>query len=131
MLSKAAEEVVALRREVTREALVPVPGAEETITTLRARGLKIGLITVCSEDGPLLWEETPFYGLFDAEVFSATCGLRKPDPRIYRLSLDGLGVDVTQIACGDPHHASWDEGASMPEAARASGLKLTGAMLGC
>ena len=24
--------------------------------------------------------------------------------------LDQLGVNVVQIACGDPHHASWDEG---------------------
>jgi L-ribulose-5-phosphate 3-epimerase len=44
--------------------------------------------------------------------------------------LDQLGVNVTQIACGDPVHASWDEGEAMPEAARASGLVMTGAMLG-
>jgi putative hydrolase of the HAD superfamily len=87
-----AEEVVTLRREVTREGLVPVSGAVETITALRGRGLKTGLITVCSEDVALLWRETEFHGLFDVEVFSATCGLRKPDPRIYRLALDELGV---------------------------------------
>jgi sugar phosphate isomerase/epimerase len=44
--------------------------------------------------------------------------------------LDRLGVNVVQIACGDPHHASWDEGDRMPEAARASGIVMTGAMLG-
>ena len=44
--------------------------------------------------------------------------------------LGELGVDATQIACGDPHHASWSEGDAMPEAARASALVLTGAMLG-
>jgi L-ribulose-5-phosphate 3-epimerase len=44
--------------------------------------------------------------------------------------LDHLGVNVAQIACGDPHHASWDEGDAMPEAARASGIVMTGAMLG-
>jgi L-ribulose-5-phosphate 3-epimerase len=44
--------------------------------------------------------------------------------------LGGLGVNATQIACGDPHHASWSEGDAMPEAALASGLILTGAMLG-
>lgn len=90
---EAANEVVSLRREVTRRGLVPVPGALETIAELRERGLKTGLITVCSEDVALLWEETPFHGLFDAEVFSATCGLRKPDPRIYRLALELLGVE--------------------------------------
>jgi sugar phosphate isomerase/epimerase len=41
-----------------------------------------------------------------------------------------LGVGFTQIACGDPHHASWTEGDAMPQAARAAGLALTGAMLG-
>ena len=91
---EAAEQVVTLRREVTREGLVPVPGALETIVELRGRGYLIGLITVCSEDVALLWEETAFNGLFDAEVFSATCGLRKPDPRIYRLALEQLGVEA-------------------------------------
>lgn len=41
-----------------------------------------------------------------------------------------LGVERTQIACGDPHHASWVEGDRMPEAARAAGFTMTGAMLG-
>jgi L-ribulose-5-phosphate 3-epimerase len=44
--------------------------------------------------------------------------------------MDQLGTDVVQIACGDPHHAAWDEGDAMPAAARQSGLRLTGAMLG-
>jgi sugar phosphate isomerase/epimerase len=44
--------------------------------------------------------------------------------------LGDLGVNATQIACGDPHHASWSEGDAMPQAAKASGLLLTGAMLG-
>ena len=44
--------------------------------------------------------------------------------------LDELGVNVAQVACGDPHHASWEEGESLPEVARASGIAFTGAMLG-
>jgi L-ribulose-5-phosphate 3-epimerase len=44
--------------------------------------------------------------------------------------LDDLGIDVVQIACGDPHHASWDEGEGMPAAALQSGIVMTGAMLG-
>ena len=50
-------------------------------------------------------------------------------PELKRL-LDRLGVDVVQIACGDPHHAAWDEGDRLPEAARAAGFRMTGAMLG-
>ena len=99
---EVAEEVVSMRREVTQQGLVPVPGALETLVALRERGLGTGLITVCSEDVALLWPETAFHGLFDVEVFSATCGLRKPDPRIYRLALDGLGVEAEEaVFVGD------------------------------
>lgn len=44
--------------------------------------------------------------------------------------MNRLGVKAVQIACGDPHHASWVEGDGMPAAALGSGLELTGAMLG-
>jgi L-ribulose-5-phosphate 3-epimerase len=53
----------------------------------------------------------------------------KSIPELNRL-LEQLGVNVVQIACGDPHHASWDEGDGMPVAALASGIVMTGAMLG-
>src|SRR5438552_518768 len=50
-------------------------------------------------------------------------------PELKRL-MDGLGVDVVQIACGDPHHAAWDEGDGMPRAACAAGFRMSGTMLG-
>src|SRR6516162_2301674 len=53
----------------------------------------------------------------------------KSVPELRRL-LDRLGLDVVQIACGDPHHAAWDEGDKLPEAAKAAGFRMTGAMLG-
>src|SRR5207248_1642133 len=67
---ETSAEILELRRDVTLQGLEPVPGAAETIAAMRERGLMIGLITVCSEDVPLLWQETAFHGLFDAEVFS-------------------------------------------------------------
>jgi L-ribulose-5-phosphate 3-epimerase len=47
-----------------------------------------------------------------------------------RRLVDQLGVNVVQIACGDPHHAAWEEGDGMPQAALAAGFDLTGTMLG-
>ncbi len=44
--------------------------------------------------------------------------------------MNDLSLSVVQIACGDPHHASWDEGDRMPEAAVAAGFKMSGTMLG-
>jgi sugar phosphate isomerase/epimerase len=53
----------------------------------------------------------------------------KSVPELKKL-MGGLGIDVVQIACGDPHHASWDEGDAMPEAAKQAGFCMVGAMLG-
>ncbi len=44
--------------------------------------------------------------------------------------LDRLGIDVVQIACGDPHLTAWEEGDRLPEVARAAGFHMTGVMLG-
>ena len=44
--------------------------------------------------------------------------------------MDRLGINVVQIACGDPHHASWNEGDAMPAAALAAGFRMSGTMLG-
>src|SRR5262249_1482675 len=85
-------ELVAIRREATREALVPRPGAIDTLEELSRRGLRLGMISVCSEDVPELWEAPAFAGRFDSLAFSCSVGLRTPDPRIYRLCLDELGV---------------------------------------
>lgn len=112
---EAVDEVVAMRRAVTRRGLVPIAGAAETIAALRDRGLRTGLITVCSDDVPALWEETDFHGLFDAEVFSCSVGLRKPDPRIYQLACRELGVALERTAFLD------DIGVNL-KAARALGI---------
>jgi L-ribulose-5-phosphate 3-epimerase len=53
----------------------------------------------------------------------------KSVPELSRL-LGRLGIDVVQIACGDPNHADWQEGDALPAAARAAGFRMTGAMLG-
>jgi len=85
------------RRAFSREVLArPRDGAVETLRELRDRGLGTGLITVCSEDTVDVWSDTPFAGLFDVEVFSCSCGLRKLDPRIYRIALEQLDVEPPQ-----------------------------------
>lgn len=46
--------------------------------------LRVGVISMCSEEVPELWPDTDLHGLFDSTVFSCSVGLAKPDPRIYR-----------------------------------------------
>ena len=68
-------------------------GAAAALARLRGRGLKLGLISVCSEDVPARWPESDLAGLFDVETFSSQCGLMKPDPEIYLLTTRALGVE--------------------------------------
>jgi putative hydrolase of the HAD superfamily len=87
------DEIVSWRLELTRSSLVPRDGLLETLAELRERGLRIGLISNCSEEVADVWADTSFARFFDDAVFSATARLAKPDPAIYRLAADGLGVE--------------------------------------
>ena len=86
--------VSALRRETTRRLGIPVAGALGVLDAVRDRGLRLGLISNCSSEVAELWPETEFGSRFDVAVFSAQAGVCKPDPRIYRLALEGLGVEA-------------------------------------
>lgn len=87
-----AEELIALRRELTRRALLPRDGVVETLAELRRRGLRTGLITNCTEDVTDVWAEGPFAESFDVCVFSSAVGCVKPDPEIYELACSSLDV---------------------------------------
>lgn len=87
------EAVITIRREWTFESLVPRPEAIPTLEELRRRGHKLGMISACSQDVPEVWDRTPFANLFDSAVFSCSVGFSKPDPRIYALAADELGLE--------------------------------------
>jgi putative hydrolase of the HAD superfamily len=87
------ETQVAARHEFARRALRPRDGALATLAELRRRGIRIGLISMCSEDVPTVWPETELAGCFDAETFSSVTGLKKPDAAIYLATAAALGVE--------------------------------------
>jgi putative hydrolase of the HAD superfamily len=91
------EAAAGARIEFTRSRLVPRDGALTTLRELRDAGRKIGLVTDCTLEVPMLWPETPFAALVDAPVFSCTARVKKPDAAIYRLACDAL--DVAPGAC--------------------------------
>lgn len=60
---------------------------------VRDRGLRTGLLTNNAREFEQFWRPLlPLDELFDDVVDSSAVGLRKPDPRIYLLALERLGV---------------------------------------
>ncbi|HZC05967.1 MAG TPA: HAD-IA family hydrolase [Ktedonobacterales bacterium] len=86
------DEAIRIRVECTRAGLAPLPGALEALTTLRQRGHRLGLISDCSAEIPALWETLPFAPLIEEPVFSCAVGYLKPNPRIYQIACERLGV---------------------------------------
>jgi len=96
------EAEVAARHAFARRALRPRVGATRVLAELRRRGLRLGLISVCSEEVPSAWPESELAGLFDAETFSSDCGLMKPDPEIYLRTARALGLEAREcVFVGD------------------------------
>ncbi len=95
-------EAVQIRREFTSNALAPLPGALEALEAVRARGYRTALISDCSEETPLLWNQTPFASLMKVAVFSCEVGMLKPEPGIYSIACQRLGVKpATCVYIGD------------------------------
>jgi putative hydrolase of the HAD superfamily len=82
-----------LRYKLTRqEAMTYKEGALEALIYLRAKKYKIGLVSNCSLETTRIWPETKLAPLIDVPVFSAVEGIKKPDPRLFQIALDRLGV---------------------------------------
>ena len=70
-------------------------GLVEIIKTLRAAGYKTGLLSNSSSDElrPIL-DKHLLEPLFDTIIISGEIGLKKPDPAIFELMLQKLGIDA-------------------------------------
>jgi HAD superfamily hydrolase (TIGR01509 family) len=72
------------------------PGAAPALAELAARGVALGVVSnVMRTPGRVLREVFAGYGVlsrFGALAFSDECGVRKPDPEIFRITLRELGV---------------------------------------
>ena len=72
------------------------PGAAGALSTLVSRGVSLAVISnVMRTPGVVLRQVLDRAGLlasFDLTTFSDECGVRKPDPRIFGLTLERLGV---------------------------------------
>jgi putative hydrolase of the HAD superfamily len=93
---RAAGHAISAADMMGRIALCgPRPAMLEAIRRIRARGLRAGALTNnwANERSEPAHE---LKDLFDAFIESSKVGLRKPDPRIYQLACNSLGVAPTE-----------------------------------
>jgi putative hydrolase of the HAD superfamily len=80
-------------REVYFDALDPNEPMIELMRELRASGLKMAMLTNNVREWEPLWRSMlPVDEIFEEIVDSAFVGCRKPEPRIYELTLERIGV---------------------------------------
>lgn len=76
------------------EALDPNPDMIDLIREVRRRGFRAALLTNNVREWEPTWRSMlPVDELFETVVDSAFVGLRKPDPRIYQLTLGRVGLE--------------------------------------
>ncbi|MBU4556006.1 MAG: HAD-IA family hydrolase [Actinobacteria bacterium] len=73
---------------------------------VRERGMRVGIISNWDRRLESLLSNLGLGDLIDTVISSAAVGLRKPDPRIFEMACDRLGVAPAQaVHVGDHHYA--------------------------
>lgn len=70
--------------------LTPAPGAREVLLELRARGLKIGVLSNALPSVVATLEALGLADLVDVALSSCLLGVHKPDPEVFRLAAERL-----------------------------------------
>jgi HAD superfamily hydrolase (TIGR01509 family) len=83
------------------------------VDELRARGVRTALISNCSHSTRGIVDRLGLDEAFDEVVLSFEVGLRKPDPAIYRMALDRLGVVPERSVFVDDQPAYCDGAAAL------------------
>lgn len=79
-------------RDVYFDALLPNQPMLDLMRELAGRGYRMAILTNNVREWEPLWRaKLPVDEIFEVVVDSAWVGMRKPDPRIYRLTLERLG----------------------------------------
>lgn len=75
----------------------PFPEVREVLETLRARGLKLGVLSDGWASTRKPYEQLGLAQFFDAWTFSAVVGCCKPDPRLYDAAARAIGIEPARI----------------------------------
>ena len=74
----------------------PIEGAAETVRSLRARGIEVGVVSNWDIGLTEQLERLGLASLFGVIATTAEAGAPKPEPAVFRLALERLGVDASR-----------------------------------
>jgi HAD superfamily hydrolase (TIGR01549 family) len=81
---------------------VAIDGAVETVSHLKQAGYRIGVVSNAEGRVAQDLDSAGFKGLFETVVDSHHVGVEKPDPRIFKIAMERMGVrPETTIYVGD------------------------------
>ena len=83
------------RRRVARQQhyfRTPV-SVVETLKLVRHHGYPMAIVSASTEETSVVFATSPLAPFFGVTVFSHEVGVMKPDPKIYALAAEGLGVE--------------------------------------
>lgn len=91
---------------------VIMEGAESAMRQIKARGVKLGLITNgSSRSQHAKIDQAGFRSLFDTIIVSDDVSVKKPDPAIFHIALTRLGIAPEQAVYVGDHPANDIDGA--------------------
>ena len=101
--SATIEEISSDRLKRKREYLLGVDAEMlQVLSQLRSNGWTIGIVSNATPDEVASWSECPLRDVVDDAVFSCQIGYMKPDPEIYNLACERLGISPTKtVFVGD------------------------------
>jgi putative hydrolase of the HAD superfamily len=78
--------------DFTRGRLRPLSGTEAALVWMRARGLRLAVVSNCAPDVPQVWEGIGLAAHFAACAWSCRVGVSKPESGLYCHALSALGA---------------------------------------
>ena len=81
---------------------VPIEGVEPALEELKSRGFKLAVVSNGDGQAPRRLQEAGLARFFEEIIDSGNVGVEKPDPRIFLLTLEKLGVEPAEaVHVGD------------------------------
>ena len=99
------DEILDIEQRAWYHGVTVAPGVVDTLTTLRAMGLRLGLCSNASYRAASMHGQIEYLGvarLLDAATFSSEAGFRKPSQQIFTLALQRIGCSAAvTVMVGD------------------------------